>query len=297
MSSRNASPAPSKTKVTVQGGVAGKGASSTLEDLDAAIRALEFQTNPTLSTTSSSSSSSADRTCTCNATRHPLSTVAPNCLNCGKIICLKEGIGPCTFCSTPLLSSAQIVDMLDSLKQERGAERMRVNNAGHARPATTTIASSSSTLAPAHSSSSSAAAGVGKADETLNKAEEHRNRLLAFQRENAKRTTVHDEAADYETTTSSWASPAERARQLQRQLKVKREQDWAARPEWEKRGKVLSINLGKGGRSVGLWGWRWGRGIWGKKTKALRREKWWRRMGEEGERGTGWDIIRSWARA
>lgn len=81
-------------------------------------------------------------------------------------------------------------------------------------------------------------------------AKEHRDRLLGFQAQNAKRTTVRDEAADFETPATAgvniWASPAERARTLKRQQKVLAEQEWNARPEWEKRRQVVSIDLVKG---------------------------------------------------
>ena len=40
-----------------------------------------------------------------------------------------------------------------------------------------------------------------------------------------------------------WASPQERAMQLKRQQKALREQDWNARPEYEKRKVVASIDL------------------------------------------------------
>ena len=80
-------------------------------------------------------------------------------------------------------------------------------------------------------------------------AKAHRDRLLTFQSQNAKRTTVHDEAADFEipvSGTNIWASPAERARQLKMQQKVLAEQEWNARPEYEKRRQVVSIDLVKG---------------------------------------------------
>lgn len=86
----------------------------------------------------------------------------------------------------------------------------------------------------------------------MRKAQEHRDRLLGFQAQNAKRTTVRDEAAEFETPdagTSAWASPAERARQLKAQQKVLREVEWNARPEYEKRRQVLSIDL-VGGKVV-----------------------------------------------
>lgn len=82
------------------------------------------------------------------------------------------------------------------------------------------------------------------------KAKEHRDRLLGFQAQNAKRTTVRDEAADFETPVTAgvnmWASPVERAKQLKRQQKVLAEQEWNARPEYEKRKTVLSIGFDKG---------------------------------------------------
>ena len=61
-----------------------------------------------------------------------------------------------------------------------------------------------------------------------------------------------DEAADFETPTagqSMWSSPVERAAQLKRQQKVLREQEWNARPEYEKRRVVVSVDL-VGGKVV-----------------------------------------------
>jgi hypothetical protein len=43
-----------------------------------------------------------------------------------------------------------------------------------------------------------------------------------------------------------WSSPAERARQLKAQQRILREQEWNARPEYEKRRQVLSIDLAGG---------------------------------------------------
>ena len=127
-SSRKSSPAP-KTKVNISGGTAMHGASTALSDLDSAIRSLEIQTNPSLM----GAEDDARRKCPCMATRHPLLDMAPNCLNCGKIICVKEGLGPCTFCKSPLLSSDELHKMLRVLKDERGEERMKSNNAAHKR--------------------------------------------------------------------------------------------------------------------------------------------------------------------
>src|SRR4051812_26047882 len=67
------------------------------------------------------------------ATRHALLAAAPNCLNCGKIICVKEGLAPCTFCRNPLLSHDEILSMIRFLKDERGKEKMAANNSANKR--------------------------------------------------------------------------------------------------------------------------------------------------------------------
>jgi len=59
--------------------------------------------------------------CNCMATRHPLFEAAPNCLNCGKIICVKEGYRPCSYCGHELISfeeKNQIITMLRNEKNE-----------------------------------------------------------------------------------------------------------------------------------------------------------------------------------
>jgi hypothetical protein len=244
-SSRNSSPKP-KAKVSVQGGTPMHGASTALNDLESAIRALEIQTNPNLSSTQDN----AKRKCNCMATRHPLLEAAPNCLNCGKVICVKEGIGPCTFCNTPLLSSSEIQSMVQVLRQERGKEKQAINNASQRRAEVATVPRPFSTPKERTPVSSNPASDTE--DGKLAKAKEHRDKLLAFQAQNARRTQVHDEAADFEIPTaglSMWASPQERAMQLKRQQKALREQEWNTRPEYEKRKVVASIDL-VGGKIV-----------------------------------------------
>ncbi|KAL1311350.1 hypothetical protein AAFC00_001524 [Neodothiora populina] len=259
--SRTSSPAPAKTKVSITGGTNMHGAAKTLNDLDSAIRSLELQTNPTLPSHSQSPEDLAKRKCNCMATRHPLLAIAPNCLSCGKIICVKEGLGPCTFCQSPLLSTTEIASMVRVLKDERGKERQTANNAAHRRaevsqkPRAFTGRDFISSAAASASASpfSSAPASDSEAEvQKLDKAKEHRDKLLAFQANNAKRTRIYDEAADFDIPTSGtnmWASPAERAAQLKQQQKVLREMEWNARPEWEKRRVVASIDV-VGGKIV-----------------------------------------------
>ncbi|TDZ49675.1 Uncharacterized protein CTRI78_v007954 [Colletotrichum trifolii] len=237
--SRSSTPKPSTkpttTKVSIAGGTPMAGASTALTDLDAAIRSLELTTNPSLD------DDPKTRRCNCVATRHPLQTAAPNCLSCGKVICVREGLGPCTYCGNPLLSSADVQDMIKELKAERGRERMAADREAHRRPEV---------------SKKPLPFSQNKISEAEAKAREHRDKLLNFQAQNARRTTVRDEAADFDvsgamagTGGSMWSSPEERARELKRQQKVLREIEWNARPDYEKRRQVVSIDV-VGGKVV-----------------------------------------------
>lgn len=239
--SRTASPNPkAKTKVTVAGGTPMHGGSTVLNDLDSAIRSLELQTNP-----ATANADPAARACDCLATKHPLLNVAPNCLACGKVICAKEGLGPCTFCSTPILSQSQIQDIIRELRDERGRERQNVHNVGQRKAEVAT--------APRPFQ---APKSIPPGDASLAAAQAHRDKLLGYQAHNAQRTRVHDEAADFETPSSGtnmWSSPVERAQQLKRQQKILREMEWAAKPEYEKKRTVVSVDL-VGGKVVKRYG-------------------------------------------
>ncbi|KAF6805668.1 C2HC5 finger protein [Colletotrichum sojae] len=237
--SRSSTPKPSTkpttTKISIAGGTPMAGASTALTDLDAAIRSLEITTNPSLGEDPKA------RRCNCVATRHPLQTAAPNCLSCGKVICVKEGLGPCTYCGAPLLSSEDVQDMIRELKLERGRERMAADREAHKRPEV---------------SKKPAPFSQNKLSEAEAKAREHRDKLLNFQAQNARRTTVRDEAADFDVSGAMagsggniWSTPEDRARELKRQQKILREIEWNARPEYEKRRQVVSIDV-VGGKVV-----------------------------------------------
>ncbi|KAL8298092.1 hypothetical protein RB600_002891 [Gaeumannomyces tritici] len=250
-SSRSSTPAPqpknqnATTKVVITGGTPMHGASTAISDLDAAIRALEITTNPTLG----GDGDNTARRCNCVAARHPLQTAAPNCLSCGKVVCLKEGLGPCTFCGASLLSPAEVQAMIKELKLERGKERMaedrrankRADVTTTARPFSKPLGTRSEDIGPRPGEDPAVAAAEAKA-------REHRDKLLAFQAQNAKRTTVRDEASDFDVSMvgSMWATPEDRARELKKQQKLLREMEWNARPEYEKRTQVLSIDLAGG---------------------------------------------------
>ncbi|KAH3678333.1 hypothetical protein WICMUC_001566 [Wickerhamomyces mucosus] len=78
-----------------------------LKDLDAILTNLEIQNYD------------ENSVCDCRATIHPLFEVAPNCLNCGKIICVKEGLRPCSFCGEELISDEEKAQIIMVLEAER----------------------------------------------------------------------------------------------------------------------------------------------------------------------------------
>lgn len=200
---------------------------TSIADLTSAIAALEVSTNPT--------NAKNRQKCDCNAAIHPLFTPAPNCLSCGKIICSLEGLQPCSFCGAPLLSAQEIQSMIQELRAERGQEKMRAHNDSiH------------------HTGGPGLSETAGTDSSKLDAAVAHRNKLLAFQAQNAQRTRVVDEAADFETPnigSTQWMSPAQRALALKKQQRILREMEENARPEWEKKQTVISLDI-KGGRVV-----------------------------------------------
>lgn len=124
--------------------------------------------------------------------------------------------------------------MIKELRAERGQEKMRVHNEGvH------------------HDSGPRPAGGSGSSSPSkLDAANAHRDKLLQFQAQNARRTKVVDEAADFETpdvASTLWMSPAQRALALKKQQRIQREMEEKARPEWEKKKTVMSLDI-KGGK-------------------------------------------------
>lgn len=120
--------------------------------------------------------------------------------------------------------------MIRELRAERGQEKMRAHNESVHREG---------------------GPGMGSgAPSKLDAAKAHRDKLLAFQAQNAKRTRVVDEAADFETpnvASTLWMTPAQRALALKKQQRIMREMEEKARPEWEKKKTIMSLDI-KGGK-------------------------------------------------
>lgn len=168
---------------------------------------------------------------------------------------MKEGLGPCTTCGAPLLSNSETEAILRELKAERGRERMAADRAAHKRADVGRTPAPFTQPRDGGFASGSGAGGAATLSEAETKAREHRDRLLGYQAQNARRTTVRDEVADFDVAAamggqlSMWATPEERAMELKKQQKLLREMEWEMKPEYEKRRQVVSIDL-VGGKIV-----------------------------------------------
>uniref|UniRef100_A0A0K8VNU0 Activating signal cointegrator 1 n=1 Tax=Bactrocera latifrons TaxID=174628 RepID=A0A0K8VNU0_BACLA len=101
------------------------------------------------------------RLCDCQASQHKLIN---NCLGCGRIVCEQEGSGPCLFCGDMVCTNDEMQIMKsDSKKGQNLLKSLKEKGGG----------------------------------ESLKKALEQRDRLLEYDRNSEKRTTVIDDELDY----------------------------------------------------------------------------------------------------
>ncbi|XP_055610120.1 activating signal cointegrator 1 [Uranotaenia lowii] len=112
--------------------------------------------------------------CDCQASKHKLIN---NCLHCGRIICEQEGSGPCLFCGS-LVCTDEEQRMIESSSKK--GDNLKRTLMEQSRPK-----------------------GWEEAVAT-------RNRLLEYDRNSEKRTTVIDDEADYFRANSVWLSDNER---------------------------------------------------------------------------------------
>ncbi|KAG7889900.1 hypothetical protein KL936_002574 [Ogataea polymorpha] len=226
------------------------------------------------------------RVCNCNATRHPLFEMFPNCLNCGKIICIKEGLQPCSFCGQDLLSSEERRQIAEVLQKEKDA----LNGVKHTvkekekpkKNSKITISVSSAgqnnfkvqdqlfkrierkkelereNMSKSKKEQEEVAAAVkqieyleatkGK-DHELLQAEQRLDKLLEFQANGAQRTRIIDQASDFELPTNSlspWASPVERALQLKKQQREMKRLEDEEKRRTGRGKKVLDMSIREG---------------------------------------------------
>ncbi|XP_005994154.1 activating signal cointegrator 1 [Latimeria chalumnae] len=133
--------------------------------------------------------------CECLAQKHKL---VNNCLSCGRIICEQEGSGPCFFCGTLVCTrEEQEILQRDSNKSHKLLKKLM---SGNEKPGSSD--SSSRELLPHQEARIKAG---------LEKALEHKDKLLDFDRTSVRRTQVIDDEADYFAVDSNqWLSKSQR---------------------------------------------------------------------------------------
>ncbi|KAI8986552.1 putative zinc finger motif, C2HC5-type-domain-containing protein [Pilobolus umbonatus] len=178
------------------------------------------------------------RVCQCQATKHPLLSIAPNCLNCGKIICNYETVGPCSFCHEEIITKDQIIHEAKKRKEE---QRLLLQSEQASQDNTSTTVPQSRYASKAGGNIYSSYAD--EEEKNRIKAEEHKEKLLEFQRTSAQRSVVIDQATDFQLPTDQlnpWLSPQERAILLKKQqANLKR----IERAGQSKKHKVMTIDL------------------------------------------------------
>ncbi|XP_026847084.1 activating signal cointegrator 1 [Drosophila persimilis] len=129
------------------------------------------------------------RRCDCQAAQHKLIN---NCLACGRIVCVQEGSGPCLFCGCPVHTSEEELQLA---KDASKISQMAKN------PSKSQLKKKEKT---------SSAGGNQKSGDGLEQAVAQRDRLLEYDRNSEKRTTVIDDELDYFQENSVWLSDVER---------------------------------------------------------------------------------------
>ncbi|XP_066503989.1 activating signal cointegrator 1 [Hoplias malabaricus] len=130
--------------------------------------------------------------CDCLAQKHKLIN---NCMTCGRIVCEQEGSGPCFFCGSLVCTKEeQEILQRDSNKSQKLRKKLMGDY----------IASEGSDKDYLPHQEARIKAG-------LEKAIQHKDKLLEFDKNSVRRTQVLDDESDYFATDSNqWLAPGER---------------------------------------------------------------------------------------
>ncbi|XP_070686107.1 activating signal cointegrator 1 isoform X2 [Pempheris klunzingeri] len=124
--------------------------------------------------------------CECLAQKHQLIN---NCISCGRIVCEQEGSGPCLFCGS-LVCTKEEQEILQRDSNKSQKLRKKLMDAG----------------VRDYLPHQEALMKTG-----LEKAIQHKDKLLEYDKNSVRRTQVLDDESDYfATETNQWLSPSER---------------------------------------------------------------------------------------
>ncbi|KAJ8417954.1 hypothetical protein AAFF_G00227970 [Aldrovandia affinis] len=142
--------------------------------------------------------------CECLAQKHQLIN---NCMTCGRIVCEQEGSGPCLFCGNLVCTrEEQEILQRDSNKSQKLRKKLMGDRILQAD-------ASEKDFLPREE----ARVKVG-----LEKAVQHKDKLLEFDKNSVRRTQVLDDESDYFSSDSNqWLSPVERESIRQREAELR----------------------------------------------------------------------------
>jgi hypothetical protein len=186
--------------------------------------------------------------CECLASRHKLIN---NCLECGRVVCVQEGSGPCMFCGS-MVCTAEEAEILQ--RNSRKSEKLREKLEDHSKPAEVVLAQARAAYTRASNAGQVAQyfddigahhAQVTQDADAAARAKEHKDRLVQFDRTSARRTKVIDDQSDYFSADSNryavvaplppalsqclgrWLTPEQRAALQQKEAKIRAAQEEA----------------------------------------------------------------------
>ncbi|OTF72293.1 activating signal cointegrator 1-like protein [Euroglyphus maynei] len=133
------------------------------------------------------------RPCLCEASRHELIN---NCITCGRIICQQEGVGPCFTCGTFILDKQQRNQILSG-SDEAIQKIQQLTDSGARLDFMDQVANSLN-----KKRSLKEIAATLSNNPNLDKAIEHKNKLLEFDKKSVARSKVFDDQVDYFTIQS-----------------------------------------------------------------------------------------------
>ncbi|KAH8291630.1 hypothetical protein KR018_007852 [Drosophila ironensis] len=157
------------------------------------------------------------RRCDCQASQHKLIN---NCLGCGRIVCEQEGPGPCLCCGDIVRTQEEEEQQLARAAAEMAAQE-KASAGKQAGKQSKKQAKNANTKDAGKGGKGGKEAGKNGKDagknltkdsskESLEKALAQRDRLLEYDKNSEKRTTVIDDELDYFQENSVWLTDAER---------------------------------------------------------------------------------------
>ncbi|XP_043258370.1 activating signal cointegrator 1 isoform X1 [Colletes gigas] len=147
--------------------------------------------------------------CDCEAKRHSLIN---NCLNCGRIVCMQEGAGPCFFCGELVCSSKDQTILSSKTKQADHLYNKLMNKK--------------------------------KPVEGLEESLKQRDKLLEYDRNSTQCTKVIDDECDYYQTSNIWLTTKQREKLQQLQ------EDISERKHTSRLNKRVNVTFDFTGREV-----------------------------------------------